>query len=279
MSSMAAGYFSGKKAVITGAGDGIGRALAQQLNAMGCELWLCDIDSGRLVATLESLNTLKAAVHTEVVDCGNQDAIVAWGRAVATETPSIDAVFNNAGVAYAAPFADASEESFQWLMAINFWGVVWSTRAFLPLLKAAPVGHLVNVSSIFGMIGVAGQSAYNSAKFAVRGFTEALQAEYRNSSIKVSCVHPGGVATNIAKRARADGEWALSNAEERDAQFRQAAKTTPEKAAEIILRRAAVSTPRIFVGWDARIMHWLTKIFPTSYHVFIERLGQSNESK
>ena len=106
---MAAGYFSGKKAVITGAGDGIGRALAQQLNAMGCELWLCDIDSGRLVATLESLNTLKAAVHTEVVDCGNQDAIVAWGRAVAAETPSIDAVFNNAGVAYAAPFADASE--------------------------------------------------------------------------------------------------------------------------------------------------------------------------
>jgi len=276
---MAAVYFAGKKAIITGAGDGIGRALAQQLNAVGCELWLCDIDSDRLDATVGTLDELKAAVHTHLVDCGNHDAIVDWGRVVAAETSSVDAVFNNAGVAYGAPFAAASEESFQWLMAINYWGVVWSTRVFLPLLQAAPVGHLVNISSIFGMIGVAGQSAYNSAKFAVRGFTEALQAEYRNSSIKVSCVHPGGVATNIARRARADGEWALSNADERDAQFRQVAKTSPEKAAEIILRRAAAGTPRIFVGWDARIMHWLTKVFPTSYHFFIQRLGQNDESK
>ena len=267
------------KAIITGAGDGIGRALAQQLNAVGCELWLCDIDSDRLDATVGTLDELKAAVHTHLVDCGNHDAIVDWGRVVAAETSSVDAVFNNAGVAYGAPFAAASEESFQWLMAINYWGVVWSTRVFLPLLQAAPVGHLVNISSIFGMIGVAGQSAYNSAKFAVRGFTEALQAEYRNSSIKVSCVHPGGVATNIARRARADGEWALSNADERDAQFRQIAKTSPDKAAEIILRRAAAGTPRIFVGWDARIMHWLTKVFPTSYHFFIQRLGQNDESK
>ena len=272
-------YFTGKKAVVTGAGDGIGRALAQQLNSAGCELWLCDIDPGRLEETLASLDGQKAAVHTHIVDCGDQGAIVNWGRLVAGETDRLDAVFNNAGVAYGAPFADASEESFQWLMAINFWGVVWSTRAFLPLLQSAPVGHLVNVSSIFGMIGVAGQSAYNSAKFAVRGFTEALQAEYRNSTIKVSCVHPGGVATNIARRARADGEWALSNADERDAQFRQVAKTTPDKAAEIILRQAAAGTPRIFVGWDARIMHWLTKVFPTSYHFFIERLGQNSEPK
>ena len=272
-------YFTGKKAVVTGAGDGIGRALAQQLNSEGCELWLCDIDPGRLEETRASLDGQNATVHTHIVDCGDQGAIVNWGRLVAGETDRLDAVFNNAGVAYGAPSADASEESFQWLMAINFWGVVWSTRAFLPLLQAAPVGHLVNVSSIFGMIGVAGQSAYNSAKFAVRGFTEALQAEYRNSTIKVSCVHPGGVATNIARRARADGEWALSNADERDAQFRQVAKTTPDKAAEIILRHAAAGTPRIFVGWDARIMHWLTKVFPTSYHFFIERLGQISEPK
>ena len=279
MGNMLASYFAGKKAVITGAGDGIGRALAQQLNGVGCELWLCDINPDRLDATRASLDLSKAAAHPHIVDCGNQEAIVNWGRVVAADTHSVDAVFNNAGVAYAAPFTDASEESFQWLMAINFWGVVWSTRAFLPLLQAAPVGHLVNISSIFGMIGVAGQSAYNSAKFAVRGFTEALQAEYRNSSIKVSCVHPGGVATNIARRARADGDWALNTADERDAQFRQVAKTTPEKAATIILRQSAASTPRIFVGWDARIMHWLTKVFPTSYHYFIERLGQNSESK
>ena len=273
---MTVDYFAGKKALVTGAGEGIGRALAQQLNAAGCDLWLCDISEERLQATLASLDTTLASVDTHIVDCGDRESIERWAEQVRANTSHLDAVFNNAGVAYAAYFKDATEESFQWLMGINFWGVVWSTRAFLPLLEAAPAGHLVNVSSIFGMIGVASQTAYNAAKFAVRGFTEALQAEYRGSPLRVSCVHPGGVATKIAFRARTDGDEAPGNAQERDARFRKMARTTPERAAEIILRGTARGKPRIFVGLDAWIMHTITKFFPTSYHFFTQRLGQDD---
>lgn len=273
---LATNYFSGKKAAVTGAGDGIGRALAQQLNNAGCELWLCDIDIDRLNATRDSLDPTRAAVHTAIVDCGDRDAIEGWAEQVAGETSYLDAVFNNAGVAYGALFADSSEDSFQWLMAINFWGVVWSTRAFLPLLQSASVGHLVNVSSIFGMIGVASQSAYNAAKFAVRGFTEALQAEYHDSSIKVSCVHPGGVATNIALRARTDGEEVALSPQERDARFRNVAKTSPEKAAAIILKQTARGKPRILVGLDARLLQLLTQILPTGYQAITRRMGRED---
>ena len=274
MTPVAAAYFAGKKALVTGAGDGIGRALAQQLNAAGCQLWLCDVSSERLQATLATLDSDRAAIDAQLVDCGDRVAIEQWAAQVAQQTQHLDAVFNNAGVAYAALFKDAKEESFQWLMAINFWGVVWSSRAFLPLLEASPGGHLVNVSSIFGMIGFASQTAYNAAKFAVRGFTEALQAEYRGSTLKVSCVHPGGVATQIAFRARTDGAEAEGSAEERDARFRTMARTSPERAAQIILKGSAAGKPRIFVGMDAWIMHTLTKFFPTSYHFFTQRLGK-----
>ena len=204
-------------AVITGAGDGIGRALALNLNARGVNIYMCDISPERLAETEELLNSSSSSVSTAIVDCGKREAIEAWAQAIATEVTTVEFLFNNAGVGYASEFRNADLDNFEWLMNINYWGVVWSTKAFLPLLEASPNGHLVNISSIFGMIGIATQSAYNSAKFAVRGFTESLQAEYLDTSLTVTCVHPGGISKNIALRARADGELADTSAKDRDA--------------------------------------------------------------
>jgi short-subunit dehydrogenase len=162
-------------------------------------------------------------------------------------------------------------------MNVNYWGVVWSTKALLPLLEASPSGHLVNISSIFGMVGIATQSAYNSAKFAVRGFTESLQAEYRGTSLTVTCVHPGGIATNIALRARTDGEASEASAEERDESFKQIARTSATKAAQVIMKGTLAGRRRVFIGWDAWFMHTLTKFMPTSYHAITTRLGSRND--
>jgi short-subunit dehydrogenase len=264
-------------AAITGAGDGIGRALAINLNDRGVKLYLCDIDQARLDATLAMCDTSRAMVNTAIVDCGNQTQIEAWAAAIIADTTSLDFLFNNAGVAYSAELRDASLDNFEWLMNINYWGVVWSTKALLPLLEASPAGHLVNISSIFGMVGIPTQSAYNSAKFAVRGFTESLQAEYRGTSLSVTCVHPGGIATNIALRARTDGEAQGATAEERDQSFKQIAKTSPEKAARVIMRGTLAQRRRVFIGWDAWFLHTVTKFMPTSYHRIISWIGPKND--
>ena len=259
-------YFAGKTAAISGAGDGIGRALSQRLNAAGCHLWLSDINPETLAETCALLDDSSGRVTSQGVDCGKRDAVFSWADAVSADTGSLDALFNNAGVGYGARFEDSSEENFEWLIDINFWGVVHATRAFLPLLTQAERGHLVNLSSIFGMVGIPTQSAYNAAKFAVRGFSESLQAEYLDSNLYVSSVHPGGVQTNIARSARTDGAGNMADADERDQQFRRLAKTTPERAADIILRGTARGKRRIMVGWDAWLILQLTKILPTRYH-------------
>lgn len=259
-------YFAHKRAVVTGAGDGIGRELAIALNRAGCRLWLCDIDAGRLADTVALLPDQRLATHTAVVDMGDREAVYAWAASVAADTDHLDLLVNNAGVAYAARFDVSTDANFEWLMNINFWGVVWSTRAFLPLLERSPRGHLVNISSVFGFFGVATQSAYNAAKFAVRGFTEALQAEYRDSALAVSCVHPGGIGTNIAFRARTEDD---SSPGERDQRFRQHTPTTPAEAAAIILAGTAKGRRRILVGRDAWMLTLLLKLFPTSYHRFL----------
>ena len=263
-------------AVITGAGDGIGRALALNLNARGLNLFICDISAERLDETAKMLDHKKGAVSTAIVDCGSRQAIEAWAQDIASEVTTIEFLFNNAGVAYASEFRSATLDNYEWLMNINYWGVVWSTKAFLPLLEASPNGHLINISSIFGMVGIATQSAYNSAKFAVRGFTESLQAEYWGSSLTVTCVHPGGISTNIAFRARTDGEQSETSAEERDTSFRQVARTSPTKAAEIIVKGTLAGRRRVFIGWDAWFMQILTKFLPTSYHLVTARMASKN---
>ncbi len=147
-------YFAGKTFAITGAGDGIGRALAIRLNRAACHLWLCDINPARLAETCEILDHDRASVASQIVDCGNRDAVFNWAADIAEQTTHLDGLINNAGVGYGAKFADSTEDNFRWLMDINFWGVVNGTRALLPLLAQAPRGHLVNISSIFGMIGI-----------------------------------------------------------------------------------------------------------------------------
>ena len=266
-------YLTGKTAAISGAGDGIGRALAQRLNQAGCHVWLCDINETKLAETANLLDRGRARVVTRVVDCGIRDELFAWAQAVAADIPELNLLFNNAGVGYGARFEDSTEDNFKWLIDINFWGVVHATRAFLPLLKQSERPHLVNISSIFGMVGIPTQSAYNAAKFAVRGFTESLQAEYQQSNLVVTCVHPGGIQTNIARSARTDGDAEEMDADARDARFRQLARTTPERAALIILEGIARAKPRIMVGWDAWLILQLTKILPTSYHWITARVA------
>ena len=161
-------YLTGKTAAISGAGDGIGRALAQRLNQAGCHVWLCDINETKLAETENLLDRGRARVVSRVVDCGQRDELFAWAQTVAADISELDLLFNNAGVGYGARFEDSTEDNFKWLIDINFWGVVHATRAFLPLLKQSERAHLVNISSIFGMVGIPTQSAYNAAKFAVR---------------------------------------------------------------------------------------------------------------
>jgi NAD(P)-dependent dehydrogenase (short-subunit alcohol dehydrogenase family) len=197
-------YFAGKQAVITGAGSGIGRALAERLNAAGCGLWLSDIDEQGLTDTLERLSDSDAGIHHALIDVADRSAVERWANEVAAGTGAVDLLVNNAGVALIGDARDTAFDDFHWLMNINFWGVVHGCRAFLPLLERAPRSHLVNISSVFGMIGVPTQSAYNAAKFAVRGYSEALRQELAlaDSPVQLTCVQPGGIDTDIARRAR-----------------------------------------------------------------------------
>ncbi|MEL0315282.1 MAG: SDR family NAD(P)-dependent oxidoreductase [Halieaceae bacterium] len=226
------GYFSNKCAVISGAGDGIGRELALQLNAQGCDLFLCDINEERLSETTSLLSSDRGAIDCKIVDCGVRADITEWADSISQRRSHVDALFNNAGVAYGALFEESTDENYEWLMNINFWGVVWSSRAFLPLLKAAPVGHLVNLSSIFGMVGISTQSAYNAG-----------------------------------------------TSEQRDAQFRRLAKTTPAEAASVILKGTAKGKPRILIGLDAWFAYLLTFLMPTRYHAITGRLPAESEGE
>jgi NAD(P)-dependent dehydrogenase (short-subunit alcohol dehydrogenase family) len=256
-------YSTGKSALITGAGSGIGRALALQLNREGCALYLGDVDGDGVAETVTLLERPEVPASTEQVDVSDHDAVSAWAEAVGSTTGHLDMVINNAGVGLVGTARENSLSDIQWLMGINFWGVVYGTRAFLPLLEAAPHGHLVNISSVFGLIGVPTQSAYNAAKFAVRGYTEALRQEMADSSVHVMCVHPGGISTNIALRSRSSDRNA--SASERDERFRAMARTSPEKAAATIIRGIERRKARLLIGLDAAYISLVSRLFPVNY--------------
>ncbi len=259
-------YSTGRRAVITGAGSGIGRALAQQLNREGCDVYLNDINPEALAETTAGLDTSRAQVHTRNLDVADRAAMHAWADEIAAQVGHVDIVVNNAGVALMALVEDCDYDNLDWLMQINFYGVVHGTQAFLPLLRRSARGHLVNISSVFGMIGVPTQSAYNAAKFAVRGYTEALRQEMAGSNIHVCCVHPGGIDTNIARNARGDD---ARSADERGAEFRKVARTSPASAAAQIIRAIEKRKPRLLIGTDAKLISLLTRLFPVSYTRFI----------
>jgi butyryl-CoA dehydrogenase len=256
--------FDGKVAAITGAGSGIGRALALQLAGRGAHLALSDIDEAGLAETVTLCEGSPVKVTSKRVDVADREAVHAWADEVVAEHGKVNLVFNNAGVAVAASIENVSYEDFEWLMSINFWGVVHGTKAFLPHLKAAPGGgHVVNLSSVFGLISVPTQAVYNASKFAVRGFTDALRIELDSERSTVSCttVHPGGIKTNIARNARMDPSLTEGMGDvDPGADFHKIAMTTPDKAARVILSAVERNKRRVLVGPDAKAIDLLSRL-------------------
>jgi butyryl-CoA dehydrogenase len=263
----------GRVAVVTGAASGIGRALAFELAREGAALALSDVDEAGLAETCTRAEALGVRVSSERVDVADRAAVHAHADRVVAEHGRVNLVINNAGVALGGTISELSYEDFEWLFGINFWGVVHGTKAFLPHLRAAGEGHIVNLSSVFGLIAVPGQGPYNAAKFAVRGFTECLRQELELEGVNVSatCVHPGGIQTNIVRKARVTERAGSPGREEMIARFDQLARTTPEAAARTILRGVKRNARRVLIGTDARVIAALQRLLPASYQKLVVR--------
>ena len=260
---------SGSAAAVTGAASGIGRALALELAARGCDLALADRDeAGLQQVAAEIARDGKRKVSTHRLDVAEPGQIQEYAAAATSAHPSLNIVINNAGVALLGQFSEIDQAQMDWLFNINFWGTVHGTRAFLPHLARQPAAHIVNLSSIFGIIAPPGQTAYCAAKFAVRGFSESLRHELAmtNSSVRLSVVHPGGVSTNIARNSRT-GSGVTDNARRAQAidRFDAVAKTTPAAAALRIIQGIEKNQPRILIGNDARFMDLLQRFRPATY--------------
>ena len=251
-------------AVVTGAGSGIGRALAQQLAAAGSALAIADIDEAGLAETAASLRG-NAEISTHVLDVSDEAAVRAFADDVVARHRRATLLMNNAGVALLGQFEEISLDDFRWLMNINFWGVVYGVKYFLPVLKRQPRAHVANLSSVFGLVAPVGQSAYSASKFAVRGFTEVLRHELEGSNISVSCVHPGGIRTAIARRARLGANAPAGSREEAVARFERLTPNSPEEAAARILQGVERREPRILIGRDARQIDVLQRLRPATY--------------
>jgi butyryl-CoA dehydrogenase len=256
--------FDGRVAAITGAGSGIGRALAKELASRGAHLALCDIDEVGLAETVLQCEGFPVKVTSQRLDVADRAAVHAWADQVVAEHGTVNLIFNNAGVALGATVDGMSYEDFEWLMNINFWGVVHGTKAFLPHLQTAGEGHIVNLSSVFGLISIPSQSAYNAAKFGVRGFTDALRMELDIAKGGVSCttIHPGGIKTNIVRNARMDESVTalagpVDNVED---DFEKIAMTTPEKAARQILAAVERNRRRALIGPDAKGIDLISRL-------------------
>jgi short-subunit dehydrogenase len=265
----------GAAAAVTGAASGIGRALALELAARGCDLALADRDEAGLqtvAAEIGRAHSQKITVHR--VDVSEPKQIEEFAQAATSAHPGLNIVVNNAGVALLGQFSEIDQAQMDWLMNINFWGVVHSTRAFLPHLSRQREAHIVNLSSIFGIIAPPGQTAYAAAKFAVRGFSESLRHELQMaaSPVRLSVVHPGGVATNIARNSRT-GVGMTDNARRAQSieRFDSVAKTTPAAAALRIIQGIEKNAPRILIGNDARFMDLLQRFRPATYWAVLAR--------
>jgi NAD(P)-dependent dehydrogenase (short-subunit alcohol dehydrogenase family) len=258
-------FLSGGVAVVTGAGSGIGRALAQQLAAAGSALAIADVDETGLAETAKSLQISNAKLTTHVVDVADEESMRSFAKDVEKKHARATLLINNAGVALEGTFEQISLDDFRWVMNINFWGTVYGVTYFLPILKREKQAHIVNISSVFGMIAPPGQPAYSSSKFAVRGFTECLRHELADTSVRVSCVHPGGIRTNIARNARIGTRVTKENIAEKSTLFEKLLKTPPEVAAARILRGVERGEPRILIGSDARQIDILLRLRPATY--------------
>ena len=275
----------GAAAAVTGAAGGIGRALALALAARGCDLALADRDeTGLQTLAAEIAKTNACKVSTHRVDVSEPQAVEDFAIAAIAAHPALNIVVNNAGVALMGTFAEIDQAQMDWLMNINFWGVVRSTRAFLPHLSRQREAHIANLSSLFGIIAPPGQTAYAASKFAVRGFSESLRHELRRagSPVRLSVVHPGGISTNIARNSRT-GTAVTDNARRAQSieRFDAAARTTPKAAAQRIIEGIEKNRPRILIGNDARLIDLLQRVRPARYWSvlapWIENVGMTGK--
>jgi short-subunit dehydrogenase len=261
-----------KVVVITGAGSGIGRALALRSARAGALLALSDRDADGLAETVGLAARAGATtVRHDVVDVSDRAAVATWAAGVVEELGRVNLVINNAGVSATGDFTDLTYDDMDWIVGINFWGVVHGSKEFLPHLVASGDGALVNISSLFGLVSVPGQSAYNATKYAVRGLTEAIRGEMlvAGHPVTVTCVHPGGVRTGISRHGR---KAAGLDAARIDKLFdTKLATMSPDRAAEIILDGALAGKPRVLVGLDAHVIHQLARILGARYQDVVAR--------
>lgn len=264
-----------RAAAVTGAGSGIGRATAVALAKAGCALTLSDVDEQGLEETVglakAGAKPGRKVIHRRV-DVADKEQMRAWADDSARELGGINIVINNAGVALSQTVQNMDLEDVEWLFGINWWGVVYGTHYFMPHLRQADEGHIVNISSLFGLVGVPTQSAYCAAKFAVRGFTESLRTELLGSRIGATCVHPGGIKTNIARKARHYDNIGGKSREEAVAHFDRIANTSPERAARDILNGIRKDRGRVVIGADAKFLQILPRLMPQSYVKLVDWL-------
>lgn len=265
-------YFTGKVAVVTGAGSGIGRALALGLSERGARVAICDVDATGLAETERLVLAAGGEVKVDHLDVTERERVLAYADDVAARFGAVHQIYNNAGIAFTGDIEAMDFKHLEQVMDVDYWGVVNGTKAFLPHLIASGHGHVVNISSVFGIISVPTQGAYNAAKFAVRGFTEALRMEMmsRGRPVKVTCVHPGGIKTNVAHNAgQVDGLDHDSLA----TSFDRVARTTPERAATVILNGVAKGKARVLIGADARVIDVVSRVAGPHYQRLVTRFA------
>jgi short-subunit dehydrogenase len=255
----------GGVAVVTGAAHGIGRALALCLADEGMSLALVDRDTEKLAEAAAAVAARGVRVSSHAIDMGDRNAVAALPEAVLATHGRVSLLVNNAGVALMGSFDEVSLDDIEWLMDINFWGVVRATKAFMPALKREQAAHIVNLSSVFGLIAPTGQCAYSASKFAVRGFSEVLRHELAGTNVSLSVVHPGGIATDIAVHARVSSGIDQATAKAAADGFKRVARTSPAAAAERILRGIKRRERRILIGADARLIDIVQRLLPVSY--------------
>ncbi|MFZ5528972.1 MAG: SDR family NAD(P)-dependent oxidoreductase [Pseudomonadota bacterium] len=269
--------FKNQVAAITGAASGMGRTLAVELAKRGCHLALSDVNELELAKTAELAGRHGVRVTITRLDVADRAAVFAWADQVAKDHGKVNLIFNNAGVALSANAGTVSIADFEWIMGINFWGVVYGTQAFLPHLKASGDGHIINTSSLFGLMSVPTQGTYNASKFAVRGYTEALrmELELEGAPVSATCVHPGGIATNIALAGKIDPALEKATGVSADTQRRRANKlinvTTAESAALQILGAVEKNARRVLVGPDARMLDKVVRLLGSWYQPLVMR--------
>lgn len=261
-------------AVITGAGSGIGRALALRFAQEGIAgIAIADFNEQSLNETFLMVEKTGAKVSKHFIDVSKLEQVQQFADEVVAQHGRATHLINNAGVGVLGTFEQISLEDFEWLMSINFWGVVYGCKVFLPILQKEDSAHIVNISSVFGFVAPPEQTAYCSAKFAVRGFTESLRHELEGTNVKVSCVHPGGIKTNIARNSRLGENTPQDYSKQAADFFDTVANTSPEKAADVIVKGIKKDNPRILIGADAHAISYVHRLFPKKYLKVIEKLA------